>query len=87
MSSYLRRAMGPDQPPTTLANMKQEREHGDKPVVLPARAPMACEFTKSHTAGGPGQLDHWERIELKRILETNGGGVCMVPVGWAGCRW
>ncbi|CAM9503120.1 unnamed protein product [Ectocarpus sp. 12 AP-2014] len=41
--------------------------------VLPARAPMACEFNKSRTAGGPGQLDHWERIELKRSLDGQGG--------------
>lgn len=41
--------------------------------VLPARAPMACEFNRSRTAGGPGQLDHWERIDLKRILDGQGG--------------
>lgn len=34
---------------------------------------MACEFTKTHTAGGPGQLDHWEKIELKRIMESQAG--------------
>ncbi|CAM9459296.1 unnamed protein product, partial [Ectocarpus sp. 12 AP-2014] len=41
--------------------------------VLPARAPMACEFNKSRTAGGPWQLDRWERIELKRMLDGQGG--------------
>ncbi|CAM9751468.1 unnamed protein product, partial [Scytosiphon promiscuus] len=41
--------------------------------VLPNRAPMACKFTKTQTAGGPGQLDYWERIELKRIMESQAG--------------
>ncbi|CAM9499651.1 unnamed protein product, partial [Hapterophycus canaliculatus] len=44
------------------------------PKALLNRAPMACEFTKTHAAGGPGRLDHWERIELKRILESQAGG-------------
>lgn len=47
--------------------------------VLPSRAPMACEFAKSH-AHGPGKLDHWEKIELKRIFEMQGG--VYVRVGW-----
>lgn len=54
---------------------QQERTRGDTVLtLLSTKAPMACEFTKSHTAGGPGQLDHWERIELKRILKTQKGG-------------
>eukprot|EP00903_Cladosiphon_okamuranus_P016214 g14961.t1 len=53
---------------------KSERARGDTAMALSTRSPMACEFTKSHTAGGPGQLDHWERVELKRILEAQGGG-------------
>ena len=47
---------------------------------------MACEFTKSNTAGGPGQLDHWEMVELKRILEGGGGVervICIVSAGGA----
>lgn len=63
---------------------EQERARGDLAVALPTRAPMACEFTKSHTAGGPGQLDHWERVELKRILEAQGGGGVYVG-GVDGC--
>eukprot|EP00752_Nemacystus_decipiens_P009240 g8253.t1 len=53
---------------------QSECARGDQAVALPTKAPMACEFTKSQTAGGPGQLDHWEMIELKRILEGQEGG-------------
>lgn len=38
---------------------------------------MACEFTKSQNAGGVGQLDHWERLEFKRALETQ-AGLCRI---------
>lgn len=36
---------------------------------------MACGFTQAHNVVGAGQLDHWERLELKRALETQ-KGVC-----------